>query len=155
MQQLPVKARSTLQLLEEVQTAQERGTEASEKRSRIALGQLSWRVGVALSACNVLLLGLLIAGGNPRAGKSLGMVLAFCSFFVYYNFISLGERWVAAGKYGFVSYLVALHVGVLLFALLWLWKRHSGFEWRAWLRKKIRKPSTNAMDATGTTGDAA
>lgn len=154
VRQLPVKARSTLQLLEEAQEAREAGSEALNKRSRIALGQLSWRVGVALSACNVLLLGLLIAGGNPRAGKSIGMVLAFCSFFVYYNFISLGERWIAAGKYGFVSYLVVLHVGVLLFSLSWLWKRHTGFEWRVWLRRRNRTSShkaTNVAGAAGTT----
>lgn len=147
MQRLPVKARPALQLWEEAVTTADDSTDSdSSKQALIAQGQLSWRVGVALSACNVLLLGLLIAGGNPRAGKSLGMILAVCSFFVYYNFIGLGERWVAAGKYSALPYTVILHAGVALFALVWLYKRHTGFSWRSWLRRTI---STNSAGSTG------
>lgn len=153
MQRLPVKAQSTLQLWEEAV-----GTDAADgdarQRALSAQAQLSWRVGVTLSACNVLLLGLLIAGGNPRAGKSLGMLLAVCSFFLYYNFIGLSERWIAAGKYDSVLCTAALHAGVLLLALAWLYRRHTGFSWRSWLRRTFRRREravvgSHAADGTG------
>lgn len=154
MRRLPVKAQSTLQLWEEAV-----GTDAADgdarQRALSAQAQLSWRVGVTLSACNVLLLGLLIAGGNPRAGKSLGMLLAVCSFFLYYNFIGLSERWIAAGKYDSVLCTAALHAGVLLLALAWLYRRHTGFSWRVWLRRKLHRrreraaAGSHAADGTG------
>lgn len=135
---LPMKARDSLGLMD-MSDAQD--TPQEVESARLAQGQLSWRIGMCLAGINLLMLGLLLAGGNPRAGKSMSMALAFFAFFVYYNLISVGERWIAAGKYDLWTYLVMVHGGVLVLCVLWLWKRHAGFEWRGWLKRLLRKPS--------------
>ena len=88
------------------------------------LGELAWRMGLALAALNFVVIALAVSSGNPRAGRGGSLLFALFSFVVYYDTINLGQSWIEAGKIGFTSFMLALHGGVLTLALLWLTKRH-------------------------------
>lgn len=94
------------------------------------LGELSWRLGLGLSAFNLLLLALALASVNPRVGRSYHLALALFAFMAYYNLVNLGQNWIALGKVSFGPYMLGLHGGVLVLALTWLRARHLNFSWR-------------------------
>ena len=84
-------------------------------------------LGLALAAVNLILIAITVPGISPRSGRSGNLILALLTFVVYYNLISLGQAWVAAGRVGMGAYLLALHGGVFVLAALWIAARH-----RAW-----------------------
>lgn len=97
-------------------------------------GELSWRLGLALAAVNVVVIGLAVASANPRAGRSGNLLLALFAFMVYLNLINLGQSWIATGRVPLWQYVGLLHGGVLVLALMWLAKRHHQWSIRSWLR---------------------
>ncbi|MDT8991353.1 LPS export ABC transporter permease LptF [Curvibacter sp. APW13] len=98
------------------------------------LSELSWRVGVTLAAFNLVIVGLAMAGVNPRVGRSGNLGLAFLGFVVYLNMLLMGKNWIANGQIGFLQYMGLLHGGVFLAALGWLSLRHNAWSWRHLLR---------------------
>jgi lipopolysaccharide export system permease protein len=84
------------------------------------LGELSWRMGFALAAANLLLVALVISRVNPRRGRSGNLVFALLMFQVYLNLLNLGQAWISAGQVQFFQFQLIMHGGVLLVALLWL-----------------------------------
>jgi len=94
------------------------------------LGELAWRVGLAIAAFNLLVIALAITSANHRVGRGGNLALALFIFVVYYNFINLGQSWISAGKVQFVPYLMALHGGVFALAMSWLAARHNNWSWR-------------------------
>ncbi len=91
-------------------------------------GELGWRIGMLVAAVNFVLLALAISSVNPRVGRSGNMLFALFSFVIYYNLLNLGSSWVGSGRFSLPGFLIVLHGGVLLAALLWLAKRNSN--WR-------------------------
>ena len=87
--------------------------------------ELGWRLGLALAALNFVVLGLAVASVNPRAARSTSLVFALFAFIVYYNLMTLGQSWVGAGRLGLASFMVLLHGGMLVTALLVLAVRHN------------------------------
>jgi lipopolysaccharide export system permease protein len=113
---VPAKARSTFSLLMEPTPPH--------------LGELAWRLGLALAALNFVVIAITVSSVNPRAGRSGNLVFALFAFVVYYNLLNLGQSWVSSGRAGFGSFLLILHGGVLACALLWLAKQHNNWSWR-------------------------
>ncbi len=97
-------------------------------------GELGWRIGLAWTALNFVLIAVATTASNPRAGKGGNMAFTLFGFVFYYNLLNLGQSWVASGAIGMVPFLLALHGSVLVLALLWLSKRHHHFSVRSWLR---------------------
>lgn len=91
-------------------------------------GELSWRVGLALTAFNFTLMGVAVAANNPRAGKSGNLMFMLFAFVVYYNLLNLGQGWVARGLVSWPALMLGLHGSVFMLSLLWLAKRH--WDWR-------------------------
>ena len=91
------------------------------------LGELAWRLGLALSGLNLVLLGVAMAHANPRAGRSGRLILALFTFLVYSNLMTLSQKWVAFGLIDFSTLMLALHGGFLTVALIWLGSRHLGW----------------------------
>ena len=120
----PAKARSTLTLLLEP--------------TRIHLGELAWRIGLALAALNFVVIAVTVSSSNPRAERSGNLVFALFAFIVYYNLLSLGQSWIGSGRTSFTGFLLALHGGVLLLGLLWLAKQHNNWAWRLLPRRPVR-----------------
>jgi lipopolysaccharide export system permease protein len=98
--------------------------------SPVNLGELSWRVGLAFAAFNLLLMGLAVASVNPRVGKSYNLALALFCFVAYYNMVNVGQNWIAAGKVSLPVFMLILHGSALMIALSWLMVRHLNFSWR-------------------------
>jgi lipopolysaccharide export system permease protein len=98
------------------------------------LGELAWRLGMAMAAWNFVVIALAITSANHRVGRSGNLALALFIFVVYYNFINLGQSWISLGKVQFAPFLLVLHGGVLCVALLWLSARHNNWNWRQLLR---------------------
>jgi lipopolysaccharide export system permease protein len=92
--------------------------------------ELAWRMGLALAAVNLLILGLAVSTANPRVGRSYHTALALLIFMIYYNMINVGQSWVSSGKVSFASLMLGLHGGVFFLALLWITIRHANLSWR-------------------------
>ncbi len=117
--ELPVRARSTQMLLLD--------------RTPAHLGELAWRMGLALAAFNCVVIALVLSSVNPRVGRAGGMVFALFTFIVYYNLINLGQSWITGGRASFPVFMLALHGGGLALGLLWLAKRHHNWTLRGLL----------------------
>lgn len=98
-----------------------------ESPSRPNLGELAWRLGLALSGLNLVLLAVAMAHANPRAGRSGRLILAIFTFLVYSNLMTMSQNWVAFGLVSFTNLMLALHGGFLAVALVWLGSRHLGW----------------------------
>jgi lipopolysaccharide export system permease protein len=101
-----------------------------QTNSAPAKAELSWRIGLALSACNLLLIALLLSAVNPRAGRSFGIGFALLAFVAYYNMLNVGYSRVANGRTDWLVWLLMLHGGVLAVTVLWMAKRHFQWSWR-------------------------
>jgi len=100
------------------------------------LGELAWRLGLALSAINLVVLALALSSVNPRGGRSTSMIFVVLAFVVYNNLVNLGQSWIFVGLISFVPLLLALHGGVLLLGLAWLAKRHM--QWHLGRKQRAR-----------------
>jgi lipopolysaccharide export system permease protein len=94
------------------------------------LGELGWRLGLALAALNFVVIAVIVSNVNPRAGRSGNLVFALFAFVIYYNLLNLGQSWVTSGRAGFGGFMVGLHGGVMLLAGLWLAKQHNNWNFR-------------------------
>ncbi len=106
-----------------------------ENPTPAAQGELSWRLGLAITAFNFVLIAVAVSVSNPRAGRSGNLVFLLFSFVLYYNLVNLGTSWIAAGKFHWLGYMLAIHGGVLALTVGWLCKRH--YNWRWWPRRPI------------------
>lgn len=93
---LPTKAMPTLALIAD--------------KSPAARAELVWRAGLPLSALVISLLAIPMSFVNPRAGRSLNLMLAALLYTVYTNLLSILQAWVAQQKIG-------VHVG--------MWSAHA------------------------------
>jgi lipopolysaccharide export system permease protein len=125
---LPPKARPSIELLREPTPRHQ--------------GQLGWRLGLALGAANMTLLGIGLSASNPRRASNWNLLFALLSFVVYYNVINLSEAWVAGGKASMGTVLVAAHGGAFLIALALLWWRENGNARLGGWRQRARSPGT-------------
>jgi lipopolysaccharide export system permease protein len=94
------------------------------------LAELAWRAGVTLAAFNFVILGLALAGVNPRVGRAANIGFAFMAFILYFNFLSLGKTWIEAGQVQMGVFFAGLHGGAFLLATVLLLKRHNAWTWR-------------------------
>ena len=65
----PAKSRSTLTLVMEP--------------TPLNLGELAWRLGLALAALNFVVLAITVSNVNPRVGRGGNLVFALFAFVVY------------------------------------------------------------------------
>jgi lipopolysaccharide export system permease protein len=98
--------------------------------------ELGWRIGMVLTAINLVLLGVAMTHANPRVAKGGQLMTALLTFVVYYNLVSISKSWVASGSLDMTTSLVLLHVPVGLLALGLLWLRQNSLSWRDLLTKR-------------------
>jgi lipopolysaccharide export system permease protein len=124
----PAKARSTLTLVRDP--------------TRPHLGELAWRLGLALSALNFVVIAVTVSSVNPRAGRSGNLVFALFAFVVYFNLLNLGQSWISSGRAGFGTLLLGLHGGVLVASGFWLAKQHNN-----WTMMHLLRPGPRRVEA--------
>jgi lipopolysaccharide export system permease protein len=93
-------------------------------------------LGLGLAGMNLLLIALAVSAVNPRAGRSYHLGMALFVFIAYYNMLNVGQSWISTGRFDFLPFMVVLHGGVFLLAMLWLSIRHYNWSWRfLWQRQ--------------------
>lgn len=105
--------------------------------SKPNLGQLAWRIGLALAAINFIGLALAASTSNPRVGRSGNLMFAIFAFILYYNLLNLGQTWIALGKVGFANLLFGLHGTVFVLVVLWICKLHFNWSVRYLMPRQI------------------
>ncbi len=98
--------------------------------------ELGWRIGLALTTFNLVLLGVAMTHANPRVAKGGQLMTALLTFVVYYNMVSVSKSWVASGSLGMTTGLALVHIPVGVFALALLWLRQNNFSWRDLLKSQ-------------------
>jgi lipopolysaccharide export system permease protein len=103
------------------------------------LGELAWRLGLALAAFNMVLLGVGLSASNPRRPNNWNLLFALLTFIVYFNLINLSQSWVRAGTATLPQALLSLHGGMLVLAVLLLLMRQqavwlTALPWQRWRR---------------------
>lgn len=137
-------------------SATERSAEALKSRSmlmliaqpdRANLGELSWRLGMAITAVNFVLIALATTAGNPRAGRGGNLFFTLFSFVFYYNLLNLGQSWITSGLVSLGGFMLMLHGGVFVLTMLWLLKRHYNVSLRSWLNSRRNARTASARMA--------
>lgn len=104
------------------------------------LSELEWRFGLPISAMILALLAIPLGYVNPRAGRSLNLILAIVLYMLYNNMISVSNSWVGQGKLSPGIGLWSIHVVMLTVTLLMFYYRMTLSPLRKWLVKG-RAPS--------------
>jgi len=99
------------------------------------LSELEWRLGLPISAAVLSLLAIALSYVNPRAGRSLNLIMAIVLYMLYSNMISVTNAWVGQGKLSPGIGLWGIHVLMLLITVLLFYWRMSLFSLRRVFRK--------------------
>jgi lipopolysaccharide export system permease protein len=93
--------------------------------SPLARAELVWRAGLPLSALVLSLLAIPMSFVNPRAGRSLNLMLAALLYTVYTNLLSIFQAWVTQQKVGVFFGMWAVHVVMLAMVAMMFYFRLS------------------------------
>ncbi|MBI5431186.1 MAG: LPS export ABC transporter permease LptF [Nitrosomonadales bacterium] len=94
------------------------------------LAELEWRLGLPISAAIVALLAIPMSYVNPRAGRSLNLILAIVLYMLYSNTISVTNAWVGQGKLAPGIGLWGVHAVMLVVTGLMFYRRLALFPLR-------------------------
>lgn len=94
------------------------------------LSELEWRIGLPVSAAILALLAIPLGHVNPRAGRSLNVVLAIVLYMLYSNMISVTNVWVGLGKLSPGIGLWGIHAVMLAVTALMFYRRMTLFSLR-------------------------
>ena len=97
-------------------------------------GELVWRLGLALGAANMVLLGIGLSATNPRRASNWNLLFALLTFVVYYNVINLSQAWVGSGQVSMGAALLSAHGGAFVIATGLVWWRQLGAARPRWRR---------------------
>lgn len=106
--------------------------------------ELDWRLGLPLSALILALLAIPLGYVNPRAGRSLNMVLAIVLYMLYSNMISVSNSWVLLGKLSHAVGLWGVHLAMLAVTLLMFYRRTTLWSWSSLFGRKRRRGKTES-----------
>jgi lipopolysaccharide export system permease protein len=109
------------------------------------LAELEWRVGLPISATILALLAIPLSYVNPRAGRSLNLILAIVLYMLYSNMISVTNSWVAQGKISPGVGLWGIHIAMLIVTLLMFYRRMTLFFLRKGLAKQHLHPQSASL----------
>jgi lipopolysaccharide export system permease protein len=99
------------------------------------ISELEWRIGLPISAAVLALLAIPLGYVNPRAGRSLNLILAIVLYMLYNNMISVTNTWVGQGKMSPGIGLVGIHAAMLTVTALMFFRRMTLFNWRRAFKK--------------------
>jgi len=91
------------------------------------LGELAWRIGLPMSALILALLAIPLSFVNPRAGRSLNLVMAILIYMIYNNVISISQAWIAQQRVSLPLGVIGVHAAMLGLLLLLFARRLTLF----------------------------
>lgn len=92
--------------------------------------ELTWRVGLPVSALVLAFLAIPLSAVNPRTGRFLNILMAVFLFMIYSNLISIFQAWVAKNEIGPTLGMWGVHLVMALLLLLLVYRRVFGFRFR-------------------------
>ena len=107
--------------------------EADRWRERMA--ELHWRVALPIAAMVLALMAVPLSFVNPRAGTSGNLFMAVLVFFLYYNLLSLFQRWTEQGQIPLWVGLWPVHIGMIATLLVLFSRQLFSFRWLMFARK--------------------
>lgn len=105
-----------------------------QHRTSWNLSELEWRIGLPVSALILALMAIPLSFVNPRAGRSLNLIVALVIYMLYNNMISVTNSWVGQGKLAPGVGLWGLHALMLGVVLVLFYRRLSVFSIRRLVR---------------------
>lgn len=87
------------------------------------LAELSWRLGLPASALILALLAIPLSFVNPRAGRSMNLVLALLIYMTYSNLLSITQASIAQSRISLAAGLLGVHALMLLLLLAFFYRR--------------------------------
>lgn len=87
------------------------------------LAELSWRVGLPASALILTLLAIPLSFVNPRAGRSMNLVLALLIYMAYSNLLSITQAQIAQSRIALPLGLLGVHAAMLVILLALFYRR--------------------------------
>ena len=98
------------------------------------LGELAWRIGLPVSALILALLAIPLSFVNPRAGRSLNLVMAILVYMIYNNVISISQAWIAQQRISLPIGLLGVHAAMLVLLMLLFVRRLTLFSVSRYLK---------------------
>lgn len=113
------------------------------------LAELAWRLGLPISAALLALLAIPLSYVNPRAGRSLNLILAIVLYMFYSNMISVTNTWVGQGKLSPGIGMWGMHAVILMITVLMFYRRMALFSLSRVLANKRPSPDPGTGDGRG------
>jgi lipopolysaccharide export system permease protein len=101
-----------------------------QNRTSWNLSELSWRIGLPVSAILLALLAIPFSFVNPRAGRSLNLIGALVIYMLYNNLMSVINNWVGQEKVALSVGMLGIHSVIVMLTLVLFYYRMSVFSWR-------------------------
>ena len=101
--------------------------------------ELAWRLGLPLSALVLALLAIPLSFVNPRAGRSLNLILAILIYMIYNNFLSIAQAWITQQRVSLQVGLWGVHAAMLLLLLLMFFRRSTLFSFLRYIKSPLRQ----------------
>ena len=89
------------------------------------LGELSWRIGLPVSALLLALLAIPLSFVNPRAGRSFNLIVALLVYMIYVNMLSVIQAYISQSRVHVVPGILILHAVVALLLVVLFYRRLS------------------------------
>jgi len=87
------------------------------------LGELSWRIGLPASALILTLLAIPLSFVNPRAGRSMNLLLALLIYMAYSNLLSIAQAYITQSRISIAAGLLGVHAVMLVVLLVFFYRR--------------------------------
>ena len=87
------------------------------------LAELSWRIGLPASALILTLLAIPLSFVNPRAGRSMNLLLALLIYMAYGNLLSITQAYIAQSRISLALGLLGVHAVMLTILLVLFYRR--------------------------------
>jgi len=99
----------------------------------INLAELSWRLGLPASALILSLLAIPLSFVNPRAGRSMNLLLALLIYMAYNNLLSITQASIAQGRLSFAAGMLGVHAAMLVILAALFYRRLVVFSLFRWV----------------------
>lgn len=91
------------------------------------LAEISWRLGLPISALLLAVLAIPLSFVNPRAGRSMNLVFALLTYMIYNNLLSVVQASITQSRVSFALGLLGVHALMLLLLLGLFYRRLAVF----------------------------
>ena len=98
-------------------------SELLRSRTPPNMAELSWRIGLPLSALILSLLAIPLSFVNPRAGRSMNLVLALLIYATYSNLLSIVQASIAQSRIDLATGLWGVHALMAVVLVLLFYRR--------------------------------